>query len=145
MGESSDGPGTRGASSVGLVLGLGVLYVVWGSTYLGIRVAVETIPPFLMAGLRYLLAGAIMLAMAWAQGTPGSTIGSWRNAAIVGWNLGVHVYIEALGTQSGNRAFQQIHILKSPAAQAYSPHPFAGAQPAANLHHDRGHRVVKRR
>ena len=42
-------------------LGLGILYVVWGSTYLGIAVAVETIPPFLMAALRFGLAGAVLL------------------------------------------------------------------------------------
>ncbi len=39
-----------------------VLYVVWGSTYLGIAVAIETIPPFLMAGLRFLIAGLVLLA-----------------------------------------------------------------------------------
>src|SRR5262245_38750257 len=39
-----------------------ILYVVWGSTYLGIRVAVETIPPFVMASTRFFLAGVIMLA-----------------------------------------------------------------------------------
>lgn len=38
------------------------LYVVWGSTYLGIRVAVETIPPFLMAAVRFFIAGALVVA-----------------------------------------------------------------------------------
>jgi drug/metabolite transporter (DMT)-like permease len=42
-------------------LGLGILYVVWGSTYLGIAVAVQTIPPFLMAAARFALAGSILL------------------------------------------------------------------------------------
>jgi drug/metabolite transporter (DMT)-like permease len=46
----------------GLVwLAILILYVVWGSTYLGIRIAIETIPPFLMASSRFLLAGVIML------------------------------------------------------------------------------------
>jgi drug/metabolite transporter (DMT)-like permease len=36
------------------------VWIVWGSTYLGISVAVETIPPFLMAGVRFLLAGLLM-------------------------------------------------------------------------------------
>ena len=49
-------------------LALGVVYVVWGSTYLAIRWALETIPPFTMAGARYLTAGAILLAVAVAQG-----------------------------------------------------------------------------
>ena len=42
-------------------LGLAVLYTVWGSTYLGIAVAVETIPPFLMAAARFALAGVLLL------------------------------------------------------------------------------------
>lgn len=44
-----------------LVLALAIVYVVWGSTYLAIRVAVEGMPPFLMAGLRFLIASGIML------------------------------------------------------------------------------------
>ena len=43
------------------LVGMLVLYLVWGSTYLGIAVAVETIPPFLMAAARFLLAGLILL------------------------------------------------------------------------------------
>lgn len=39
---------------------LGAIYLIWGSTYLGIRVAIETIPPFLMAGIRFLAAGALL-------------------------------------------------------------------------------------
>jgi drug/metabolite transporter (DMT)-like permease len=42
---------------------LGVVYVVWGSTYLAIRVAVETVPPFLGAGLRFVVAGALLAAI----------------------------------------------------------------------------------
>jgi drug/metabolite transporter (DMT)-like permease len=55
----------------GAVLGLIVLYVVWGSTYLAIRFGLETIPPFAMSGLRYACAGAILLAAAKARGAPG--------------------------------------------------------------------------
>jgi drug/metabolite transporter (DMT)-like permease len=42
-----------------------VVYLVWGSTYLGIRVAVATIPPYLMTGLRYLIAGSLLFALQW--------------------------------------------------------------------------------
>ena len=42
-------------------LGLLILYIVWGSTYLGIAIAVETIPPFLMAAIRFLIAGSVLL------------------------------------------------------------------------------------
>jgi drug/metabolite transporter (DMT)-like permease len=84
MGDSSDGPGSRGASSLGLVLGLGVLYVVWGSTYLAIRFAVETIPPFLMAGSRFLLAGALLYLWARFRGAPRPLGVHWRIAVFVG-------------------------------------------------------------
>jgi drug/metabolite transporter (DMT)-like permease len=47
--------------------GIWVLYLVWGSTYLAIAVAVETIPPFLMAALRFLVAGSILLAWSFAR------------------------------------------------------------------------------
>ncbi|MEU9865702.1 EamA family transporter [Streptomyces sp. NPDC047971] len=50
-------------------LALGIVYVVWGSTYLGIRIVVETMPPFLSAGLRYVVAGLLLAAIiAWRQG-----------------------------------------------------------------------------
>ncbi|WP_260848675.1 EamA family transporter [Streptomyces sp. SLBN-118] len=48
---------------------LAIVYVVWGSTYLGIRVVVETMPPFLSAGARFILAGLILAGLvAWRQG-----------------------------------------------------------------------------
>ena len=50
--------------------GLFVLYVVWGSTYLAIRFGLESIPPFVMSGVRYAAAGAILLAVAKARGAP---------------------------------------------------------------------------
>ncbi len=68
-------------------LGLLVLYLVWGSTYLGIAIAVETIPPFLMAAVRFGIAGTVL--MAWslfrARGSfvaPNRT--EWRDTVIVG-------------------------------------------------------------
>jgi len=54
----------------GVVLGLFVLYVVWGSTYLAIRYGLESIPPFAMSGLRYASAGVILFAAARARGAP---------------------------------------------------------------------------
>jgi drug/metabolite transporter (DMT)-like permease len=60
------------------------IYIVWGSTYLGIRIAVETIPPFLMAATRFLLAGSLLLLWRRMAGDPAPTPRQWRNAAIVG-------------------------------------------------------------
>jgi drug/metabolite transporter (DMT)-like permease len=60
------------------------VYVIWGSTYLGIRLAVETIPPFSMAGSRAIAAGAILYAWARWRGAAKPGFAHWRGAAIVG-------------------------------------------------------------
>lgn len=54
--------------TIKLALAFAAIYLVWGSTYLAIRYAVETIPPLVTAGVRHSVAGAIMLAWAWARG-----------------------------------------------------------------------------
>jgi drug/metabolite transporter (DMT)-like permease len=62
----------------------GALYVIWGSTYLAIRYAVQTLPPFMMAGARFLLAGAILVLWAkWRDGAR-ATWSNWRAATIAG-------------------------------------------------------------
>jgi len=60
------------------------LYIVWGSTYLAIRFAVETIPPFLMAGTRFLISGLILYVWRRLAGDPAPTLRQWRSAAIMG-------------------------------------------------------------
>lgn len=60
------------------------VYVVWGSTYLGIRFAVETIPPFSMAGTRAFTAGALLYAWARWRGAAKPEFVHWRSAAIIG-------------------------------------------------------------
>jgi drug/metabolite transporter (DMT)-like permease len=60
------------------------VYIIWGSTYLGIRFAIETIPPFLMAGIRFLIAGAVLYLWARRRGAPAPTRVQWLAAAIVG-------------------------------------------------------------
>jgi drug/metabolite transporter (DMT)-like permease len=65
-------------------LALVSLYLVWGSTYLAIRFAVETIPPFLMAGTRFLISGVILYAWRRAAGDPAPSRRQWRAAVIVG-------------------------------------------------------------
>jgi len=67
-----------------VVLALGIVYVVWGSTYLAIRWALETIPPFTMASLRYLVAGGVLLAWVKARGAPRVTLGDLRPAFLTG-------------------------------------------------------------
>lgn len=65
-------------------LGLLALYVVWGSTYLGIRFALESYPPFLLAGVRFLGAGLAMYAFLRLRGVRPPTRRQWRNAAVTG-------------------------------------------------------------
>ena len=60
------------------------LYIIWGSTYLAIRFAVETLPPFLHASIRFLISGLILYAWRRAAGDPVPTKGNWRSTAIVG-------------------------------------------------------------
>src|SRR5436190_15619061 len=67
-----------------VIIAFAALYVIWGSTYLGIRSSIETIPPFLMAGARFVLAGLIMYAIAWSQGIGKSTWANWRTSLIIG-------------------------------------------------------------
>ncbi len=72
----------RSASRV--VAAFAVVYVVWGSTYLAIRYAVETLPPFLMAGSRFVLAGLALYLWARARGASPPTARAWRGALVVG-------------------------------------------------------------
>jgi drug/metabolite transporter (DMT)-like permease len=68
----------------GVPVAFGLVYVVWGSTYLAIRYAIETIPPFFMAGARFFIAGAMLYAWSrWRSGVK-PTATQWRNAAIAG-------------------------------------------------------------
>ena len=60
------------------------LYFIWGSTYLAIRLVVESMPPFLSAGLRFLIAGAILFIWRRLAGEKVPTIRQWRSAGIVG-------------------------------------------------------------
>lgn len=63
------------------------LYVIWGSTYLAIRIGIESWPPLLMAGIRFLTAGSILyLFMRW-RGAPNPTWAQWRAAGMIGFLL----------------------------------------------------------
>ena len=58
---------TTAPRRLALIAAFAALYLVWGSTYLGIRFAIDSIPPFLMAGTRFFLAGIIMYVIARTQ------------------------------------------------------------------------------
>jgi drug/metabolite transporter (DMT)-like permease len=67
-----------------LLLAFAIIYLVWGSTYLAIRIGVHEIPPFLMAGLRFTIAGLSMWAWLRVSGTPSPTLREWRDATVLG-------------------------------------------------------------
>lgn len=67
-----------------IVLAFGAVYFIWGSTYLGIRVAIESIPPLMMAGVRFLFAGAVLYAWTRWRGMPAPTRLHWRSAFVIG-------------------------------------------------------------
>src|ERR1700755_2468006 len=71
-------------SRTALIAGFAAIYLIWGSTYLGIRIVVETIPPFLMAGVRFLVAGLIVTAFIAITRGFKATKKQWRDNTIVG-------------------------------------------------------------
>jgi drug/metabolite transporter (DMT)-like permease len=73
-----------GQRKILIIAAFAALYVIWGSTYLGILFAIQSIPPFLMAGSRFLIAGLIMFAIARTQGPLRSTSAEWRTSLIIG-------------------------------------------------------------
>jgi drug/metabolite transporter (DMT)-like permease len=72
------------ASRAKLVIAFAAVYVLWGSTFLAIRFAVATLPPFLMAGARHLIAGAVLYPLARLRSAERPTRANWYGAAIVG-------------------------------------------------------------
>src|SRR5574341_745070 len=71
-------------SRLPLIAAFAAIYLIWGSTYLSIRYAIETIPPFFMAGARFLIAGGMLFVWARLQGASLPTRINWRAAAIIG-------------------------------------------------------------
>jgi len=74
------------ASRAQIVVAFAAVYVIWGSTYLTIHIAIETIPALLMSGARFILAGLLLLAFSHRPGAPRErlTLIHWRSALIIG-------------------------------------------------------------
>jgi drug/metabolite transporter (DMT)-like permease len=75
---------TASTSRLAVGLALFALYVIWGSTYLAMRVAMEGFGPFTMAAIRFLVAGMVMLAIARVRGEALPTRRQWLNALAIG-------------------------------------------------------------
>lgn len=74
----------RAALPLTVLLAFAVIYLVWGSTYLAIRVALESLPPYLMIGVRSAIAGGVLYAWGRLRGVPAPTAAQWRAAALCG-------------------------------------------------------------
>ncbi|MDP3831298.1 MAG: EamA family transporter, partial [Ignavibacteriaceae bacterium] len=72
------------SSTLKLILAFAAVYIIWGSTYLGIRIAIESIPPFLMAGTRFVIAGSILYIIARIKSNEKLTLIHWRSGLIIG-------------------------------------------------------------
>jgi drug/metabolite transporter (DMT)-like permease len=70
-----------------VIVALLTVYLVWGSTYLAIRFALEGYPPFFFPGVRFVLAGSILYTLLRARGRSNPTLEEWRNAALIGFLL----------------------------------------------------------
>jgi drug/metabolite transporter (DMT)-like permease len=77
-------PVRQKASKTKLALAFAALFTIWGSTYLAIKFAVETIPPYLMSGARFSVAGALLYLIARLRGSPNPTRREWQDGAVVG-------------------------------------------------------------
>ena len=83
----TESKGTLRASMLQIAIALGAVYVIWGSTFLAIRYAIETIPPLLMAGARYVTAGLVLYTWSRLRGAARPDRGHWRSAALLGASL----------------------------------------------------------
>ena len=75
-----------------VLLAFGAIYVLWGGTFLAIRIAVLQIPPFFTAGVRFSTAGILLHAFMRLRGEPRLTLIEWRNTAIIGLCMFVLTY-----------------------------------------------------
>jgi drug/metabolite transporter (DMT)-like permease len=81
---AATGADARGRGRAAIAAALATLYHVWGSTYLAIAVALEGFPPFLMGGLRFLAAGAVLYGVLRLRGVPAPRGREWAGASVVG-------------------------------------------------------------
>ncbi len=86
--DTSTPPADEGAAIAAtkwqLVTGFLVIYIVWGSTYLAIHWGVETIPPFAMGAVRFLIAGSLLYAWSRFRGAEKPSVSHWKASAVVG-------------------------------------------------------------
>jgi drug/metabolite transporter (DMT)-like permease len=109
-------PDETGASRWAVPLALAAVYLIWGSTYLAIRFALEGgFPPFLLGGIRFALAGAVLYGVLRLRGMAAPTRAQWGNAAVMG------VLLLLLGNGMVNLAEQSVSSGMAAVAVASAP------------------------
>lgn len=117
--SDASAPSTWRNPRVLVPLALFALYFIWGSTYLAIRIGLESYPPFLMAGLRFLCAGSVLYAVLRWRGMAPPTRKQWINAAITGTLL--------LGMGNGLVCYAEQSVASGLAAVAVASMPLFAA------------------
>lgn len=108
---------TNKRSLVTLIAAFAAVYIIWGSTYLGIKYAIETLPTFLMAGARFTVAGIILLIWARLSGNyERPKLAHWRTSLIMGTLL--------LGFGNGGVVFGEHYVSSSLTALIVATTPF---------------------
>lgn len=98
-----------------IALALVALYFIWGSTFLAMRFAIESFPPFLMGAIRFLVAGALLFGWLRLKGVPSPTRSQWLGASIVGTLL--------LAVGNGGVAYAELSVSSGIAALAIATVP----------------------
>ena len=99
-----------------VAIALAALYIIWGSTYLGIRFALEGgFPPFLLGGVRFIIAGGLLYGVLRWRGVPAPTRAQWGNAAMMG------VFLLVLGNGMVNLAEKTVSSGMTAVAVASAP------------------------
>src|ERR1043166_1590852 len=80
--ETVSSPSTSTKDRITIVLAILALYLIWGSTYLGMRIAEESFPAFLMSGIRFMIAGGILYIVLRLRHEPSPSRAQWGGSAI---------------------------------------------------------------
>lgn len=104
-----------------VVLAFGAVYLVWGSTYLGIKYSIETLPPLLMAGSRFLIAG--LLLFGWARFRSGGDKRRWEHPRLAHWRTALIVGALLFLCGNGGVTWAENRIASSLAALLVATEP----------------------
>src|SRR6059036_62412 len=84
-----------------ILLAFAIIYFVWGSTFLAIRVGVREVPPFLLAAMRFFAAGLILYVWMRLKGSPSLTLREWAGASFLGRSSSWWITAASFGRSSG--------------------------------------------